>query len=68
MNRDERLAILKNVDSAADFGTAAEHEKWLSLVNDGDVSRRQRGEGYRDGLKGRPRNGEGYGFGFETVD
>jgi hypothetical protein len=32
------------------FGTAQEHELWLSLANDGDESRAARGRGYRDGL------------------
>jgi hypothetical protein len=32
------------------FGTARQHEEWLSLVNDDDQSRAARGRGYRDGL------------------
>ena len=33
------------------FGTAQEHARWLSLADDGsDLSRRERGQGYRDGL------------------
>lgn len=32
------------------FGTIEEHEKWLSLINDRDVSRSERGRGYRDGI------------------
>jgi hypothetical protein len=32
------------------FGSAAEHEMWLSLVGDDDESRNQRGLGYHDGL------------------
>lgn len=33
------------------FGTAQEHALWLSVVDDGaDPSRRERGQGYRDGL------------------
>lgn len=39
------------------FGTDAEHEKWLSMGLDGD-HRADLGQGYRDGLDGRPpRNG-----------
>lgn len=32
------------------FGTDEEHEKWLSLINGLDDGRKQRGQGYRDGL------------------
>jgi hypothetical protein len=32
------------------FGTAAEHQLWLMLADDTDVSRAARGRGYRDGL------------------
>jgi hypothetical protein len=32
------------------FGTAAEHQLWLALADDTDVSRAARGCGYRDGL------------------
>jgi hypothetical protein len=32
------------------FGTAEEHEKWLSAANSRDESRKQRGRGYKDGL------------------
>ena len=32
------------------FGTAAEHEKWMGLADDEDESRRERGQGYRDGF------------------
>ncbi len=35
------------------FGTGQEHRKWLSLADEKTPyeSRKQRGEGYRDGLK-----------------
>ena len=32
------------------FGTAAEHQLWLTLADDTDASRAARGRGYRDGL------------------
>jgi len=32
------------------FATAAEHQLWLTLADDADVSRAARGRGYRDGL------------------
>lgn len=32
------------------FGTADEHKKWMSCINDNDEQHRQRGQGYRDGL------------------
>lgn len=31
------------------FGTQAEHKLWMSLIDDPDESREQRGLGYRDG-------------------
>jgi hypothetical protein len=34
------------------FGTEQEHDLWLRAVNSDDVLRQQRGQGYRDGLKG----------------
>ena len=33
------------------FGTDEEHEKWWGLAGDDDVSRQQRGEGYRAGFR-----------------
>jgi hypothetical protein len=33
------------------FGTARQHEEWLSLANNDDQSQAARGRGYRDGLK-----------------
>jgi hypothetical protein len=33
------------------FGTEQEHARYLSLVHDLDESSKQRGQGYRDGLK-----------------
>jgi hypothetical protein len=32
------------------FGTAAEHQLWLTLADDTDASRAAHGRGYRDGL------------------
>jgi hypothetical protein len=32
------------------FGTEAEHKRWVSCVNDRDEQHKQRGQGYRDGL------------------
>ena len=32
------------------FGTEAEHQTWLALVDDSDTARAERGRGYRDGL------------------
>lgn len=32
------------------FGTAKDHEFWLSLAAERDVSLRERGRGYRDGI------------------
>jgi len=34
------------------FGTAEEHALWLMALESDDVLRKQRGEGYRDGLAG----------------
>jgi hypothetical protein len=33
------------------FETPEEHKKWLSLLGDEDASQKERGEGYREGLK-----------------
>jgi hypothetical protein len=43
------------------FGTAAEHQLWLTLADDTDTSRAARGRGYRDALAhlGRPAEREG---------
>lgn len=35
------------------FGTAEEHELWLTLADSPDQFRAERGRGYRDGLAGR---------------
>ena len=37
------------------FGTEQEHAQWMEAADSEDVLRRQRGQGYRDGLKGSPR-------------
>jgi hypothetical protein len=42
---------LRRAYHGENFGTREEHEKWWSLVDDDDVSRRQRGEGYRAGFR-----------------
>jgi len=43
---------LRRAHHGENFGDPGEHEKWLSLIDDEDEARRQRGEGYRDGLRG----------------
>ena len=42
---------LRRANHGETFSTDAEHTFWLSLVDDEDDTRRQRGAGYRDGLK-----------------
>jgi hypothetical protein len=42
---------LRRAHHGESFGTDAEHELWLSLADDLDDSRAQRGLGYRDGLE-----------------
>lgn len=39
------------------FGTEQEHAQWMEAADSEDVLRRQRGQGYRDGLKGSPEGG-----------
>jgi hypothetical protein len=34
------------------FGTPQEHALWMQAADSADVLRKQRGQGYRDGLKG----------------
>jgi len=41
------------------FGTEAEHRLWLEAVNSEDTIRRQLGQGYADGLKGRSKQEPG---------
>lgn len=41
---------LRRAHFGDNFGEPHEHKLWLSLIEDRDVSRKQRGEGYRDGL------------------
>ena len=36
------------------FGTMQEHTLWLEAASSDDAMRRQRGQGYRDGLRGKP--------------
>ena len=36
------------------FGTMQEHTLWLEAASSGDAMRRQRGQGYRGGLQGKP--------------
>jgi hypothetical protein len=38
------------------FGTPEEHNLWLNAIYSEDTLRKQRGQGYRDGLKGTPTN------------
>lgn len=37
------------------FGTEQEHALWMQAADSEDVLRMQRGQGYRDGLKGQSR-------------
>lgn len=42
---------LRRAHHGSKFGTDAEHKLWLSLASQrGDEQRRQRGQGYRDGI------------------
>jgi hypothetical protein len=41
---------LRRAFHGENFGTAEEHNLWLSLVDDADPMRRQRGRGYHAGL------------------
>jgi len=41
------------------FGTEHEHVLWLEAVNSEDTIRRQRGQGYADGLAGRSKDEPG---------
>lgn len=41
---------LRRAHHGEKFGTAEEHEKWLSAANSRDESRKQRGRGYKDGF------------------
>lgn len=43
---------LRRAFHGENFGTAEEHALWLAAVESDDVLRQQRGQGYRDGLKG----------------
>ena len=38
------------------FGTPGDHALWLAALTHADAMRRQRGQGYRDGLKGQSRD------------
>jgi hypothetical protein len=46
---------LRRAFHGENFGTAEEHDLWLAAVDSDDVLRKQRGQGYRDGLKGQCR-------------
>jgi hypothetical protein len=35
------------------FGTDEEHELWMDLIHDPDLTRAERGRGYRDGYHGK---------------
>ena len=43
---------LRRAYHGENFGTGEEHDLWLAAVESDDVLRKQRGHGYRDGLKG----------------
>jgi len=45
---------LRRAYHGSSFGTAEEHALWLSLIDDADSGRRERGKGYQAGLTGRP--------------
>ena len=46
---------LRRAFHGENFGTAEEHFKWMQAVESDDVLRKQRGQGYADGLKGQCR-------------
>jgi hypothetical protein len=46
---------LRRAFHGENFGTGEEHALWLAAVDSDDVLRKQRGQGYRDGLKGQCR-------------
>jgi hypothetical protein len=46
---------LRRAFHGENFGTPAEHDLWLAAIKSDDAMRRQRGEGYRDGLQGQAR-------------
>lgn len=65
MNRAKTMASIENNDywrgyqrglrrryHGERFGTDEEHAKWLSLAQDADPARAERGRGYRDGYTG----------------
>jgi hypothetical protein len=41
---------LRRAYHGENFGTEAEHKRWISCVNDRDEQHKQRGQGYLDGL------------------
>ena len=41
---------LRRAFHGENFGTSAEHEKYLDLIEDADEGRQELGKGYRDGL------------------
>ena len=47
---------LRRVYHGENFGTPAEHKLWLESVDSDDTLRKQRGQGYRDGLAGKPKD------------
>lgn len=42
---------LRRVYHGENFGTADEHNKWMAAIDSPDEMRKQRGRGYRDGIK-----------------
>ena len=44
---------LRRAYHGENFGTDEEHVKWMSLTEDRDEERRERGRGYQDGLEGK---------------
>ena len=47
------LRGLRRLFHGEKFGTGAEHQKWLRLLDDPDEARHERGRGYLDGFTGK---------------
>lgn len=47
---------LRRAFHGENFGTAKEHSLWLDAADSNDLLRKQRGQGYRDGLSGQSRS------------
>ena len=42
---------LRRAYHGENFGTESEHALWLATINNEDISKQQRGKGYRDGSR-----------------